>query len=145
MKIDDFRGEYRFLSNYHIVDVEYDGKVYPSTEHAYQAAKTLNEKEREKIRSLTTPKDAKKLGKIITMRTDWDSIKFEVMLELIRKKFDLKHHPELAKKLLDTKDAELIEGNWWNDTTWGVCNGIGKNWLGKILMQVRDELSKKNN
>jgi len=59
------------------------------------------------------------------------------MTDLVRQKFS---NPQLAKQLLDTKDFELIEGNTWGDTFWGVCSGKGQNNLGKILMQIRNEL-----
>lgn len=135
--IDGFFGDYRFLSNFHLADVEMDGEIYSSTEHAFQAAKTLNKKERKAIRKAKTPKEAKKLGRLVKLREDWESVKFVVMLDVVRRKFQ---HPELAELLLATEDAELIEGNSWNDTVWGVCNGKGTNWLGKILMLVRREL-----
>lgn len=139
-EINSFSGEYRFLSNFYDAEVEYDGKTYPSTEHAFQAAKTLNYAERNTICNARTAGQAKKLGRIVKLRDDWESIKYDVMLEVVRKKFK---HSDLAEKLLATGSAELIEGNTWNDTIWGVCNGRGKNWLGHILMQVRDELNEK--
>lgn len=81
--------------------------------------------------------DAKKLGKLVTIRPDWDEIKVEVMYEIVKAKFH--YNPDLREMLLATEDAELIEGNWWGDTFWGVCKGQGLNNLGKILMRVRDE------
>lgn len=138
--IDNFKGEYRFLSNFHFVNVEMDGEIYPTTEHAYQAAKTLSEAERRAIREVKKPGDARKLGQLVKMRDDWEEIKFDVMLDLTRKKFQ---DTELARRLLATGDAELVEGNTWGDSCWGVCNGVGTNWLGKILMQVRNEIRSK--
>ena len=132
----------RWLSNYHLIDIEYEGVIYPSTEHAFQAAKTLDIEERKKILyntdgSVTSCKDARLMGRKITMRSDWEDVKVNIMLELNKQKFrDL----ILMQRLLDTGDMELIEGNWWNDVFWGVCNGVGKNMLGKILMQIREEL-----
>ncbi len=137
MKIDSFKGTYEFLSNFYMVDVEFDGFTYPSTEHAYQAAKSLNEKAREAIRNADTCGRAKKMGQKVTLRKDWEDVKRSVMLGLLRKKFA---HEDLKAKLLATGTAELVEGNWWGDTYWGVCKGKGKNWLGRLLMQVRDEL-----
>lgn len=136
--IDCFIKEFRFLSNFHLVEIWYEGKCYSSTEHAYQAAKTLVPEEREKIRLCGAPKEARKLGQKVTMRPDWEQIKIQVMLNLLREKFE---HPDLKERLLATGDAELVEGNWWGDTFWGVCNGVGQNNLGKLLMQVRLELS----
>lgn len=73
----------------------------------------------------------------MSLRPDWEYIRVDVMTELVRKKFS---QEPLRSQLIATGDAELIEGNWWNDTFWGVCNGVGENNLGKILMKVRDEI-----
>ena len=135
--IDKFEGEYRFLSNFWLSPVKFDGVEYPSVEHAYQAAKTLNPQIRQNIQSQPTPNMAKKIGKNVELREDWESIKEVVMLDLLRQKF---RDQDLVQLLLDTGDKELIEGNWWMDFYWGVCNGIGKNRLGILLMQVRDEI-----
>lgn len=137
MAITKFKGENRFLSNFEPVWVEFEGKEYPSTEHAYQAAKTLVEEEREKIRLKDTAAKAKRAGKTVTMRPDWDKVKLQVMEELIRQKFQ---RDDLAEKLLATGDQELVEGNTWGDTFWGVCKGKGENNLGQILMKVRNDL-----
>lgn len=139
--ISDFTGEYGFLSNFHSSAVEFEGKLYRTVEHAYQAAKTTDEAERRKIRDALYPNVAKKLGRRVTMRPGWDGMKVEVMLGLVRKKFA---EPELRAKLLATENAKLVEGNWWHDTFWGVCQGVGKNHLGKILMRVRDEIRKES-
>lgn len=137
MKINGFFGPYRFLSNFEYADIRLDGNVYPTTEHAYQAAKTLNVLEREEIRLCGEPKFAKRLGRKVTMRRDWDAIKYSIMLDLNRQKY---LHPHLAKKLLATVNAYLEETNTWGDTYWGVCNEEGENNLGKILMQIRAEI-----
>lgn len=137
-KILAFNKEYRFLSNFYPALVTLDGLEYPSTEHAYQAAKTLNPAEREAIRLSAKPGDAKRLGKKVTMREDWDIIKINVMKDLVRQKFT--NHQDLKENLLATGDSYLEEGNSWHDVFWGVCNGKGENWLGKILMEVREEL-----
>jgi len=136
--IDSFRDKYRFLSNFYTAEVVFDGARYPSVEHAYQAAKTLNYDERDQIRVATTAGIAKKLGRKVTMRKDWEEIKLAVMRDLVWQKFE--RHPENARKLLDTGDATLIEGNWWGDKFWGVCDGEGENHLGKILMNIREDL-----
>lgn len=136
----EFKKQYSFLSNFHPCDVEFEGKIYPSTEHAYQAAKTLNNDEREIIRTVSTAKEAKKMGKVVSLRPDWEEVKLDVMLNLCRKKF--KGSEELKQKLLDTGGAVLQEGNWWGDRFWGIDikTGIGENHLGKILMKIRDEI-----
>ena len=144
-KIAHFTKENKWLSNYHLINIEYEGIIYPSTEHAFQAAKTLDKEERKKILyntdgSVTSCKDARLMGRKITMRSDWEEKKIDIMLSLNRQKFQ---NSSLRQQLLATENMELIEGNWWNDTFWGVCNGVGKNMLGKILMQIREELKKK--
>jgi ribA/ribD-fused uncharacterized protein len=137
-KIDSFQGQYRFLSNFWPATVEFEGLTYPDVEHAYQSAKTLDMNERRRIAALPTPADAKHAGEELPLRADWPNIKYDVMLQCVRYKFT--HHPDLAAKLLATGDAYLEEGNTWHDEIWGVYQGQGTNWLGKILMQVRQEL-----
>jgi ribA/ribD-fused uncharacterized protein len=139
-EISEFSGRYHFLSNFHPVEVEFDGMTYPSVEHAYQAAKTLDTDEREIIRTANGPGMAKKLGKHAKLRSDWEGIRIIVMTELVYQKFS--RNPELARKLIDTGSSTLIEGNWWGDRFWGVCRGQGDNHLGRILMAVRDAIQK---
>lgn len=136
MKIDNFIGDYFFLSNFAPSIIVVDGLEYPTVEHAYQAYKSNTDSIRNKIRLADTPASAKKLGRVIQIRDDWDDVKFGIMLDFVRLKFQI---PELNKKLLDTGDRELIEGNTWGDRFWGVCGGVGDNNLGKILMKVRAE------
>lgn len=109
-----------------------------TVEHHYQAAKTDDPRWASKILIARTPGMAKKLGRQCPMRKTWEDEKDTVMLTLLRLKFSA---TDLAEQLLDTGDAELIEGNDWGDTYWGVCNGKGKNMLGKLLMEVRETLS----
>jgi len=132
-----FQGDYSFLSNFYHCSVEMDGKVYPSVEHAFQAAKTHDCAKRDIIRKAPTPSEAKRLGRKLLLRSDWEKVKVDIMQELVMHKFQ---NPELAAKLVETDDAKLIEGNWWNDTFWGVCNGKGENRLGQILESVRTTL-----
>lgn len=136
--IDAFEDEYRFLSNFWMVPVEYDGEIWPSTEHAYQAAKTDVLEEKKKIQLAVTANETKKLGRKVTIKENWDDIKLQIMRDIVTAKF--KQHPDLAKILKETGDQELIEGNWWGDTYWGVCRGKGTNHLGKILMEIRAKL-----
>ena len=137
-KIPEFQGEYRFLSNYYPATVEFEGITYPTVEHAFQSAKTLDMNERRRIAALPTPAEAKTEGRKLTYRPNWDTLKFQVMEECVRYKFT--HNPDLKQKLLATGDATLEEGNTWNDRIWGVYQGQGDNRLGKLLMQVRTEL-----
>lgn len=139
-RIESFSGEYRFLSNFYPAAVHLDGVVYPTVEHAYQAAKTLDPEERETIRLSPSPSIAKKLGRHLRMRQDWEEIKLETMALLVIEKFET--NIDLATKLLGTGQAELVEGNWWGDTYWGVCRGKGENNLGRILMATRQQLAK---
>lgn len=129
-----FDGEYAFLSNFYECPVEYNGFKYLNSEAAFQAQKTLSETERLRFTTLN-PSQAKRLGRKVVLRKDWESVKIQIMKEICKAKFV--QNPELAEKLIETKDAILIEGNTWNDMFWGVCNGKGQNHLGKILMEVR--------
>ena len=137
--IDKFTGEYRWLSNFELCEVCFDGVMYASSEAAYQAAKTLDTHERDDIQAAKTPGQAKRLGQKVAMRKDWDSVKVNVMEEIVRNKFA--NNPDLKEKLLATGTQELVEGNTWGDKFWGKVDGVGKNHLGKILMKVRDELT----
>lgn len=132
--ITEFQGEYRFLSNFWPASILYGDILFPTTEHAYQAAKTIKRKERIAIAECTTPGRAKRLGAQCELRSDWDYIKLDVMRKLLVIKFQI---PELQILLLATGDAQLEEGNKWGDTFWGVCNNVGENHLGKLLMAVR--------
>jgi ribA/ribD-fused uncharacterized protein len=120
--------------------VEFEGMVYPSVEHAYQAAKTKNLSERVVFQSpdLTAGK-AKRLGSKLVLRDDWEEVKISIMKELNFKKFS--ENESLREKLLATGIKEIVEGNNWGDTFWGVCKGVGENNMGKILMRVRGVLS----
>jgi ribA/ribD-fused uncharacterized protein len=136
--ITSFTGKYAFLSNFFEAGVFLDDLSFDTVEHAYQAAKSLDLVYRWEIRRTHSPAFAKRLGQQVKKRADWESVKVPVMTGLVREKFAI--HPELAKKLMATGTASLIEGNTWGDTFWGEYEGAGENHLGKILMQVRDEL-----
>ena len=135
--IDRFQKEYDFLSNFHESPIVADSLVYPTVEHAFQAAKTEYIKEKATIAAAKTPGKAKRLGRKVTLIPDWDTRKFGIMLQLVRRKFENK---KLRQRLLQTGDRPLLEGNNWGDTFWGVCKGRGKNNLGKILEQIRQEI-----
>jgi ribA/ribD-fused uncharacterized protein len=139
--IDKFRGDFGFLSNFYESSVWLDKVQYRSVEHAYQAAKACDESTRMLIREAKTPSIAKHLGKSCQLPHDWDKKKVEIMRQLVHEKFK---NPLLRSMLLATADAQLVEGNTWNDTFWGVCRGKGQNWLGKILMDVREKCKKED-
>jgi len=134
----NFNDEYRWLSNFWPCSIPYEGMIYPSTEHAYQASKTSNTVMRELVLNTPSPGAAKRMNQYIKVREDWsEELKLQIMLDITRIKYQ---HPELREKLLATGDREIIEGNSWRDRFWGVYNEQGQNHLGKILMRVRDEI-----
>lgn len=137
--IDKFDGtEYGFLSNFYSSPIQYEGIVYPTVEHMFQALKALDIETRKKIANAATPGQAKRLGRSVALREDWEEVKVDVMRTALQLKFS---DPTLRAKLIATGDAELIEGNTWNDRFWGVCRGTGKNMLGHLLMELRFSLA----
>lgn len=137
-KIGSFDGLYRFLSNFWPVKIPFEGITYPSVEHAYQAAKTLDVQLRHRIAVLPMPGQAKRMGGTLELRSNWGQLKFSYMELLLRYKF---MNPMERKWLLRTGDAYLEEGNTHGDRIWGVCRGRGENHLGKLLMKIRSELA----
>lgn len=134
--IEQFRGEYFFLSNFYEAPVYYNGLLYYNNEAAFQAQKVLD-REIQKQFTNYAPRVAKARGKKVQLRDDWEDVKYVTMYDICLQKFI--QNPDIRQKLIDTGDALLVEGNMWNDTTWGVSlrTGNGKNWLGIILMDVR--------
>lgn len=140
--IHSFQGDYRFLSNFWPCTIVWEGLVYPSLEHAYAASKTDDSAVKEMICSCPTPGEAKEYLGNHNMQTSttWTiQKKLLVMETLLYCKFGGRE-PFLTRALLTTGDAELIEGNTWDDTFWGVCNHIGENNLGRLLMKLRQTL-----
>lgn len=144
MKIDCFDGKYAFLSNFYPSPITpfNDGIIYPTVEHAFQAYKTTDINKRKEIAAQPTPGKAKRLGRHVEIRDDWQEIRINVMYAALKEKFkDL----ELQTKLLSTGNAELIEGNTWSDNFWGDCHCPkcrdikGENNLGKLLMKIRED------
>jgi ribA/ribD-fused uncharacterized protein len=133
--IDSFRFEFGFLSNFHEASIWVDGEKYRSVEHAYQAAKSDDPSTKKLIREAKSPGIAKKLGHAVQLPANWDARRLTVMRELVTEKF---RNPLLRSMLLATDDATLIEGNTWGDRFFGVYKGVGENWLGRILMDVRE-------
>lgn len=140
-KVDRFRQEYDYLSNFYPVCVRVEGIEYLSSEAAYQAAKCARREDRTLFTALG-PRDAKQLGRKLPLRSDWEDVKVQEMKKIVRAKFV--QNPHLARFLTETGDAELVEGNTWHDTFWGVDlkTGEGENHLGKILMALREEFQK---
>ena len=138
-KIGGFVGEYRWLSNYFPCRIEWDSRVYGSTEAAYHSGK-YPATERDVFTTLD-PDGAKKLAHKKPYDTGaWETRKLRTMREVTWAKFS--QHPELTKKLLATGDRYLEETNWWGDKFWGVYQGEGQNLFGRILMDTRARLSK---
>lgn len=137
--IDEFRGKHFFLSNFYPTIVYFEGFAYPSSEHAYVASKTSDETTRRVIAKISTAAEAKNYGYRIRLRDNFDSMKLALMYEIVHSKFSRDVY--LKQELLNTNDATLIEGNTWGDTYWGICDGLGDNHLGKILMKVREEIN----
>ncbi|GAA0583184.1 hypothetical protein GCM10010172_80290 [Paractinoplanes ferrugineus] len=145
--IDAFRGEFGFLSNFHPAQLTWEGITYPTSEHAFNAGKTLDHDERWQISLAPTPKLAKQMGRSVKLRPLWDaSVRYDVMAEVLRAKFAC--HPMRIDALLGTGGAILVEGNTWHDQHWGDCRcGLprcarpGENHLGRMLMELRAKLA----
>ena len=136
--VKEFTGKYYFLSNFYNAPVTWDGITYLNNEAAFQSAKVLDRKMREKF-SMLDPSSAKRKGRRIQLRHDWEKVKFDIMYEICLAKFS--QNETLREKLLATGNMHLEEGNTWGDTIWGTVSGKGQNNLGKILMRVRSELA----
>ncbi len=145
-KIDEFEGNFAWMSNFsdHSFRDE-DGVLWRTVEHYYQAMKTINMVDRGRIWSISTPGQAKRIGQEVALRDNWDDLKFDFMTNGVMLKF--LQNKGIAELLDSTKGYSLIEGNWWHDNIWGDCNcpkcenKPGKNWLGKILMLIREGFS----
>lgn len=138
--------KYGCFSNFHICPVTFGGITYCNSEAAWQAQKTLNEAERNKF-SKEEPNVAKRHGRCVDLRHDWEDVKYQLMVDVCYAKFS--QNPELGKILVETGDEEIIENTTdWHDNIWGNCdcgkciNKPGKNLLGKALMEVREMLKK---
>lgn len=138
MDILEFQGDYRWLSNFWPCSVSLEGMQFNSVEAAYVAAKTTDAAVRKQVQELAKPGDCKRFGRGIKLRHDWETVKLQVMEELLRQKFT--KGSALASKLIATGTSKIEEGNRWGDTFWGVCRGEGSNHLGKLLMKIRTEL-----
>lgn len=136
--ITSFTGKYFFLSNFYPCQVLYEGIEYDSSEHAFVAAKSDDIRDREYIATIPTAGKAKQYGRRLILRPGWDSMRVQVMRDIVNIKFA--SHDYLNSALIYTGEEELVEGNYWDDTFWGQCPvGTGENNLGKILMEIRSE------
>ena len=144
--INSFRGEYNWLSNMYTVDIIHNGLVYKSVENAYMAQKNEDDIDWFKFCLENPPNICKKESKNIKIREDWESVKLKVMYELLLKKFN---QEPFRTKLLNTGNENIQEGNFWNDTFWGVDlkqnPNIGENNLGRLIMYIRILLKNKLN
>ena len=131
-----FKGKYYFLSNFYSAPVTYHGITYQNSEAAFHAQKDPS---RSNEFANLNPSQAKKLGRRVNLRSDWEQVKDRIMYEIVLLKFT--QNPELRQKLLETNDSTLVEANTWHDSYWGYdeINNCGLNRLGKILMSIRDE------
>jgi ribA/ribD-fused uncharacterized protein len=142
--IRSFRGNYFFLSNFYDVlrydgrHIELEGLRFPSSEHAYQAMKTLDPDRRVAFQHYIEAKTAKQMGQRLKLREDWEDVKIDMMRTILAQKFAA--GTELARKLLETGEAHLEEGNRHGDVFWGTVDGVGENWLGRLLMERRATL-----
>lgn len=150
--IDKFDGtQFAFLSNFYVhnepimYNVLQDDGIYRryfvnTVEHVYQADKCMHSTDYHKILMAATPARAKKYGRMVECRSDWDLIKIARMKHWLKVKFSTAY---LANRLIEeTEDRPLIEGNTWGDRFWGQVNGVGENWLGRLLEEVRKELKR---
>lgn len=142
-----FHGEWSFLSNFYPAVLTWEGITFPTSEHAFNAGKTLDPDVRQEIAAARTPNQAKLLGRKVQLRPLWDStVRYQVMEDVLWAKFTCR--PERVAALLRTGDAELVEGNTWHDQHWGDCCCVlpkcaapGANHLGRLLMELRATLA----
>lgn len=144
--INRFMGKYKDFSNFEPARVKFENLAYPTVEHAYVAAKSLDRSFRRDVAMMPPNKagQVKKWGRTIKLRDDWDQIKLHVMEDLIVQKFNMQNDYHRHKLLLETGDQLIVEGNYWHDNFWGNClcekcaKIKGENHLGLILMKVRE-------
>jgi ribA/ribD-fused uncharacterized protein len=141
-----FVGELDFCSNFYAAPLFYKGVLFPTSEHAFQWAKCKNQVDKDLILMDKSPAFAKQIGRKSEMIDNWDDVKYNIMRDILTEKFI--QNAGLITKLLKTGNKELIEYNSWHDNIWGCCvcetctahHKKGTNWLGKILMEIRDRV-----
>jgi len=143
--ISEFKGKYRFLSNFYLSPFSICGIQFITVEHFYQAMKTNDYDDFTRIVTAETPGEAKKLGRNVMLREDWEHIKEDVMFTGLEAKFN--QNPDLKQMLIDIGSQVLQEGNYWNDKYWGIDlkTGKGKNRLGILLMRLGDKYIMEDN
>jgi len=137
-----FKDEFHFLSNFDTTPFVYKNELVKSAEHAFQAEKATNDEARRMILDAVHPGQAKKLGRTVVLPYNWDEYKVSHMRDVLKSKFSVE---VLRDKLLATGNEELEEGNYWHDNFWGICrcakcSGIGENMLGRLLIELRNDL-----
>jgi ribA/ribD-fused uncharacterized protein len=139
------RDEHGEFSNFAAFPFRLEGKLWPTSEHYFQAQKFDDEVYRERIRQASSPMIAARLGRSrkVKIRADWESAKLDIMRRAMRAKFET--HGNLQELLLSTGDEILIEAADRDDFWGSGADGTGKNWLGRILMELRAELQKTSN
>lgn len=147
--ISDFSGPYSFLSNFEPPGLRWQSARFGEidvwcVEIAYQAEKARNIEDFYEIAILGSPREAKRLGRLVSLRPDWENVKVDIMRRAVRQKFSSTH---MMMKLMSTGDSTLVEGNYWHDNVWGdcrcdlqECRGQGQNLLGKMLMRMRQNI-----
>jgi ribA/ribD-fused uncharacterized protein len=133
-----YEGPYGYMSNFYPKWFRWRRFEWPDIEHAFQYAKTTNPTEQQNIRTALTPSIAKRLGRVCTLREDWENIKDILMYELVLAKFS--QNESIADSLLSTGDSLIVE-NAKHDEYWGIGRGNGRNQMGKTLMAVRSHLA----
>jgi len=142
LKKDIFKNqkEFKFLSNMYLCKIEYNNYIFPSSENLYQFMKIPDELKDKYIDIYTnvSPEKSKWISRKNPIREDWDKIKINVMYNVLKLKFN--QHKDLKEKLIQI-EGPIIEWTTWNDTFWGIDlkTEKGNNWLGKLLMQLRNE------
>jgi hypothetical protein len=137
--IKGFFGQHRWLSNFWYAPFVHCGFEYDTVEHYYQARKAADPAEAEAIRNAESPAVAKRMGQEVTnFAPNMPKLRRMVMKIGVEEKF--LQNNDLKQLLINTGDEYLEETNTWGDTYWGVCNGVGTNHLGFMLMDIRRSL-----
>lgn len=142
--INSFKDEWELFSNFSLSVVHYNGLNFQTVEHAFQAAKSNKQSDWNYIQKLKTPGQAKRAGRKVQLRSDWEEVKIIIMRNLLIQKFTL--YDKFKNKLISSGNAKIIEGNYWHDNYWGDCycskceNIKGYNNLGILLMEIRNSI-----